>query len=146
MHGKYQDFVGISQCPSTNPFHLQYHFQYTTFRSTITFNSVVFKQAVRCQQNLDIYLPIYNLTWEVISPMLFNIYIPNELSTVTCKYADDCSQYELVSIGQNSKVPEAVNFLKDWAIQNKMELNTDKTKDMWIRFSRSCPAPPNISI
>jgi putative component of membrane protein insertase Oxa1/YidC/SpoIIIJ protein YidD len=59
--------------------------------------------------------------------MLFNIYIndmenciPNELSTITCKYADDCSQYELVSIGQNSKVPEAVNFLKDWAIQNKM--------------------------
>ena len=71
--------------------------------------------------------------------------IPNgELSTVTCKYADDCSQYELVSIGQNSKVQEAVNFLKDWAIQNKMELNTDKTKDMWIGFSRSCPAPPNI--
>jgi hypothetical protein len=84
--------------------------------------------------------------------MLFNIYIndmenciPNELSTVTCKYADDCSQYELLSIGRNSKVPEAVNSLKDWAIQNKMELNTDKTKDMWIGFSRSRPAPPNIS-
>ena len=55
--------------------------------------------------------------------MLYNIYIndmenciPNELSTVTCKYADDCSQYELVSIGRNSKVQEAVNSLKDWPI------------------------------
>jgi hypothetical protein len=63
----------------------------------------------------------------VISPILFNIYfndmencIPNELSTFTCKYADDCSQYGLVSIGQNSKVQEAVNSLKDWAIQNKL--------------------------
>jgi hypothetical protein len=57
--------------------------------------------------------------------MLFNIYfndmencIPNELSTVTCKYlyGDDCCQYEVVnvSIGQNSKVQEAVNSLKDW--------------------------------
>jgi hypothetical protein len=27
-----------------------------------------------------------------------------------------------------------------------MELNTDKTKDMWIGFTRSCPALPNISI
>ena len=37
----------------------------------------------------------------VISPTLFNIYIndmedciPNELPTTTCKYADDCSQYD----------------------------------------------------
>ncbi|CAB4043525.1 Hypothetical predicted protein [Paramuricea clavata] len=88
----------------------------------------------------------------VIYPTLFNIYIndmedgiPNELPT-TCKYADDCSQYELVSTGLNSKMQEAVNFLEDWATQNKMELNTSKTKDMWIGFTRSSPAPPSISI
>jgi hypothetical protein len=40
----------------------------------------------------------------VISPTPFNIYIndmedciPNEILTTTCKYADDCSQYKLVS-------------------------------------------------
>ncbi len=89
----------------------------------------------------------------VISPTLFNIYvndmedcIPNELPTTTCKYADDCSQYELVSTGLNSKMQEIVIFLEDWATQNKMELNTGKTKDMWIRFTRSSPAPPIISI
>ena len=49
-----------------------------------------------------------------------------------------------VSIGH--KVQEAVNSLKDWVNQNTMELNTDKTKNMWIGFTRSCPAPPNISI
>ncbi len=89
----------------------------------------------------------------VISPTLFNIYIndmedciPNELPTTTCKYADDCSQYEPVSTGPNSKMQEVVNFLEDWATQNKMELNTGKTKDMWIGFTRSSPAPPSISI
>jgi hypothetical protein len=36
-----------------------------------------------------------------------------------------------------------VNFLKDWAIQNKMELDTDKTKDMWIheRIYEIMPSP-----
>jgi hypothetical protein len=89
----------------------------------------------------------------VISPTLFNIYIndmedcfPNELPTTMCKYADDCSQYELVSRGANSKMQEVVNFLVDWATQNKMELNADKTKVMWIGFSKSNPAPPSICI
>ncbi len=57
----------------------------------------------------------------VISPTPFNIYIndmedciPNELPTTTCKYADDCSQYELVSTGLNSKMQEVVNFLEDY--------------------------------
>jgi hypothetical protein len=72
--------------------------------------------------------------------------IPNELPTTTCKYADDCSQYELVSTGLNSKMQEAVHFLEDWATQNKMELYTGKTKYMWIGFTRSSPAPPSISI
>jgi hypothetical protein len=41
---------------------------------------------------------------------------------------------------------EVVNFLVDWATQNKMELNADKTKVMWIGFSKSNPAPPSICI
>ncbi len=37
---------------------------------------------------------------------------------------------------------EVVNFLENWATQNIMELNTGKSKDMWIGFTRSRPAPP----
>ena len=33
-----------------------------------------------------------------------------------------------------------------WAVQNKMELNAKKTKDMWITFKRSCPIPAPINI
>ena len=72
-------------------------------------------------------VPAGVLQGAVISPMLFNIYIndmedciPNELPTTTCKYADDCSQYELVSTEPNSRMQEVVNFLEDWATQNKM--------------------------
>ena len=79
----------------------------------------------------------------VISTTLFNIYIndmedciPSEPLISTCKYADDCSQYELVSTGLNSKMQEVVNFLEEWATQNKMQLNISKTKDMWIGFTR----------
>lgn len=72
--------------------------------------------------------------------------IPNELLVSSCKYADDCSQYELVSTGLNSKMQEAVNFLEEWTTTNKMELNTVKTKDMWIGITRSSLIPPSISI
>ncbi len=52
------------------------------------------------------YLKSISMTWKII---------PNELPTTTCKYANDCSQHELVSTGPNSKMQEVVNFLEDWA-------------------------------
>ena len=89
----------------------------------------------------------------VISPSLFNVYIsdiqdyiPSEIPVTMCKYADDCSQHEFVPNGSNDKMQEAVNHLKDWATNNKMELNARKTKDMWISFKRSGRAPPPINI
>jgi len=40
----------------------------------------------------------------------------------------------------------ALTHLERWAVQNKMELNDKKTKDMWITFKKSCPIPAPISI
>ena len=34
-----------------------------------------------------------------------------------------------------------MTLLERWAVQNKMELNAKKTKDMWITFKKSCPIP-----
>ena len=39
-----------------------------------------------------------------------------------------------------------MTHLEGWAEHNKMELNAKKTKDMWISFKKSCPAPEHISI
>ena len=89
----------------------------------------------------------------VISPTLFNVHIndiedciPGEMAVHTLKYADDCSQYELVPHGSNSRMQEAMNQLEGWAVQNKMVLNTKKTKDMWISFKKSTTAPPPTCI
>ena len=89
----------------------------------------------------------------VISPTMFNVHvndiedcITRGMLVPTCKYADDCSQYELVSLGSNSHMQEAMNHLGGWAAKNKMELNAKKTKDMWISFKRSSPVPPPVSI
>jgi hypothetical protein len=69
--------------------------------------------------------------------------IPNdELPTTTCKYADDCSQYKLVFTGLKSKMQETVIFFEDWATQNKMELNTDKTKICRYRIHEIKPSSP----
>ena len=89
----------------------------------------------------------------VISPTLFNVHvndiedcIPRGIPVSTCKYADDCTLYELVSKDSVSQMQDAVTHLESWAVQNKMELNAKNTKDMWITFKKCCPIPPPISI
>ena len=89
----------------------------------------------------------------VISPTLFNVhvndiedYIPRGITVSTCKYADDCTLYELVFKDSVSQMQDAVTHLERWAVQNKMELNAKKTKDMWITFKKSCPIPAPINI
>ena len=89
----------------------------------------------------------------VISPTLFNVHvndiedcIPWGIPVSTCKYADDCTLYELVFKDSVSQMQDAVTHLERWAVQNKMELNAKKTKDMWITFKKSCPIPAPINI
>jgi hypothetical protein len=64
----------------------------------------------------------------VISPILFNVHIndledtvPNLVNIInTCKYADDCTQYQIVERGMCSFMQEAVNGLSGWADTNEM--------------------------
>ena len=39
-----------------------------------------------------------------------------------------------------------MTHLERWAVQNKMELNAKKAKDLWISFKKSCPIPAPISM
>lgn len=70
----------------------------------------------------------------VISLNLFNVHvdieecIPMDMSVTTCKYADDCTQYEFVSSESDSHMQNVMNHLEEWAHRNKMELNGKKTK------------------
>ena len=63
----------------------------------------------------------------VISPILFNVFVgdlenalPDHLIVNTCKYADDCTQDELMSSESQSNMQEVVNAASSWAIDNKM--------------------------
>ena len=75
----------------------------------------------------------------VISPILFNVHInnledsvPSHLKISSCKYADDCTQYEIIQRDGYSNLQESLDAVNDWAVSNKMQLNPKKTKDMWI--------------
>ena len=50
------------------------------------------------------------------------------VSISTCKYADDCTQYELVPTGSDSHMQLKMGNLEAWAVRNNMEINTKKTK------------------
>ena len=73
---------------------------------------------------------------------------PRGVSINTCKYADDCTQYELVPDGSDSHMQEVMDKLEAWADRNKMEINAKKTKEMWISFTKpqSVEDPSSISV
>ena len=89
----------------------------------------------------------------VISPTLFNVHInnmedsiPDHLMINTNKYADDCTQDEVVGIGALSHIQETADAMTNWATENKMIVNAKKTKDMWISFTKSNPEPSPVWI
>ena len=89
----------------------------------------------------------------VMSPALFNIHIndiensiPDGLSINICKYADDCTQDEVVSQGSSSHMQEALEAVQEWSNRNKMTINSKKTKDMWICFNTAIPASEPLVI
>ncbi|CAB3991364.1 Hypothetical predicted protein [Paramuricea clavata] len=88
-----------------------------------------------------------------MSPALFNIHIndiensiPDGLSINIYKYADDCTQDEVVSQGSSSHMQEALEAVQEWSNRNKMTINCKKTKDMWICFNTAIPAQEPLVI
>ncbi|CAB4019987.1 Hypothetical predicted protein [Paramuricea clavata] len=84
-----------------------------------------------------------------ISPTLFNIHINDMEENVseqacvnTIKYADDCTMDTSIRLGEFSDLQSALDSVQSWAVENKMELNVKKTKDMWINFIEAPPPLP----
>ena len=46
----------------------------------------------------------------------------------TTKYADDCTENQLVEQGMSSSMQMAIDYVCRWAEMNKMELNKKKLK------------------
>ena len=89
----------------------------------------------------------------VMPPMLFNVHVddlenimPNNLSIKTCKYADYCTQDEIVALGSTSHMQKVFETSQEWAIDNRIRINPDKTKDMWICFNSAIPTPALLTL
>ncbi|CAB3981096.1 RNA-directed DNA polymerase from mobile element jockey [Paramuricea clavata] len=88
-----------------------------------------------------------------VSRTLFNVHvddlegcIPSYLDINTHKYADDCTQDEVIPYGSTSNMQEVLDTMNDWTLRNKVKLNAKKTKDMWICFKAAIPEPPSLKI
>ena len=58
------------------------------------------------------------------------------------KYVDDCTIWKTCSVtGADSSLQDAATEAMEWSKKNKMALNSDKTNEMRVCFSR---APPNL--
>ncbi|CAB4003754.1 Hypothetical predicted protein [Paramuricea clavata] len=44
-----------------------------------------------------------------------------------------------IRLGESSDLQSALDSVQSWAVENKMELNAKKTKDMWINFTEAPP-------
>ena len=81
-------------------------------------------------------------------PTLFDVHIndledsiPGHLNVSSCKYSDDCTQYDIIQEDGNSKIQEAFDAVDNCANVDKMQLNPKKTKDMWICFRNDIEPP-----
>ena len=89
----------------------------------------------------------------VIAPTLFSIYIddledtlPEQLKVSTEKYADHCTQHQVVSAASGSNLQQSINGVNNRATLNRMTINVKTTKDMWISFIDAVPEPPRLHI
>lgn len=49
-----------------------------------------------------------------------------------CKYADDCTFYESISTNDEFSMQVLLNGMHEWTTSNHMQINSKKTKDMFI--------------
>ncbi|CAB3994287.1 Hypothetical predicted protein [Paramuricea clavata] len=63
----------------------------------------------------------------------------------TTKYADGCTIDTSIRTGESSDLQSALDSVQSWAVENKMELNAKKTKNMWINFTEA-PTPLPLHI
>ena len=78
-----------------------------------------------------------------LGPWLFLVLINDlEISTSNTqlwKYVDDTTTSEIVAKGNESKSQLIANQVIQWSIDNRVQLNNDKCKELRISFARKSP-------
>uniref|UniRef100_A0AAZ1X6I0 Reverse transcriptase domain-containing protein n=1 Tax=Oreochromis aureus TaxID=47969 RepID=A0AAZ1X6I0_OREAU len=76
----------------------------------------------------------------VLSPLLYTLYTHDCVSThpdnAVIKFADDTTVVGLISGGDETAYRAEVQRLSDWCVDNNLDLNTTKTKELVVDFRR----------
>ena len=82
-----------------------------------------------------------------LGPWLFLLMINDlEVDALSWKYVDDTTIAKTITRGLTSDVQSAVSAVEGWSIENRMELNAVKCKEMRIDFKRNTHNFPPIVI
>ena len=83
-----------------------------------------------------------------LGPWLF-IWMINDLRPHTIenwKYIDDTTISEVVKKHAHSTVQESENYIQQWSIDNRLQVNSTKCKELRIHFGRDKLAFPSICV
>lgn len=81
----------------------------------------------------------------VLGPILFLLFISDindhiPPSTTMNKYADDILTYDIINKNSTDNTQQTIDNIAKWASDNKMHLNIEKTKHMYINKSETEPS------
>lgn len=93
------------------------------------------------------------MEWMCISLLLSSILVKDLEDAIpydikdnigVCKYGDDCTLNKAVYSTEMSHVQIVLDSMQTWSDNNKMVINSAKTKEMLISF-RDVPSPDNLA-
>ena len=104
-------------------------------------------QETTCQAVIRLPVRVELRQGTKLGPWLFLLMI-NDLvvDALTWKYVDDTTITQTIPRGLTSDVQSAVSTVEAWSIENRMELNAGKCKEMRIDFKRNTHNFPPIVI
>ncbi|KAI4888458.1 hypothetical protein NFI96_007525 [Prochilodus magdalenae] len=86
----------------------------------------------------------------VLAPFLFTLYTADFMySSLNChpqKFSDDSAIDGLITNEEDSEYRELIQDFMDWCLQNHLQINAGKTKELVVDFRRCRHPPPLVNI
>ena len=93
------------------------------------------------------YSAFWGATGDKVGPLAF-LLMTNDLTVPSIsnmwKYVDDTMVSESIPKGHQTKSQEVVDAIYDWSKENLFQLNSERTKESVISFSRDSPQLPRL--
>ena len=78
-------------------------------------------------------------------PKCFLMYINNLVTQLPLyKFVDDSTVFEICNTNEVSVIQESIDVAVEWTVNNDMEINPDKSKEVFICFSKNVNFRNNV--